>query len=102
MAIDGMPTGLIPSGNSPIFTEVTIPGALQREHKLAASNWGVLSVIEGSVRFVDLETADERVVSAPNNVTIRPQAPHRLIIDGPVRCQIEFFREPERAEPLED
>ena len=95
MVIDGMPAGLIPSGSSPIFTEVSIPGALQREHKLATGNWAVLRVIEGSVRFVDLGTADERVISAPDHVTIRPQAPHRLIVDGPMRCQIDFFREPD-------
>ena len=95
MVIDKMPAGLIPSGNSPVFTEITIPGALQREHKLAAGNWGILRVIEGSVRFVDLENADERVISAPDHVTIRPQSPHRLIVEGPVRCQIDFFREPD-------
>ena len=95
MVIDGMPAGLIPSGSSPIFTEVSIPGALQREHKLATGNWGVLRVIEGSVRFVDIGTADERVISAPDHVTIRPQAPHRLIVDGPMQCQIDFFREPD-------
>ena len=49
MGIDKIPTGLIPSGRSLIFTEVSIPGALKREHKLATGNWGVLRVIEGSV-----------------------------------------------------
>lgn len=95
MVIDKMPAGLIPSGSSPIFTEVSIPAALQREHKLATGNWAVLRVIEGSVRFVDLGTADERIISAPDHITIRPQAPHRLIVDDPMQCQIDFFREPD-------
>ena len=45
------PDGLTPSRQSPVFTEDTLPTALQAEHTLAAGHWGVLNVLEGSLRF---------------------------------------------------
>ena len=90
---DPLPDGLVPSHSSPIFTQDTLPDALQREHALAAGHWGMLNVLEGSLRFVNLETGETRKISAPDRVTIHPQARHRVAVDGPVRCRIDFFRE---------
>ena len=94
MAIDRIPPGLIPSSGSNTFTEDTIPEALQKEHKLAAGHWGVLHVFEGSLRFTDLASGEQRTVSAPELVTIHPEAPHKVTADGPVSCRVDFFREP--------
>lgn len=90
---DSLPDGLVPSHSSPIFSQDTIPGALQREHALAPGHWGMLNVLEGSLRFVNLETGETRRISAPDHVTIHPRMPHRVAIDGAVRCRIDFFRE---------
>ncbi|MCY3802045.1 MAG: DUF1971 domain-containing protein [Chloroflexi bacterium] len=76
-----------------MFDEDTIPDALRRKHALAADRWGVLHVLEGSLRFVDLESCDERLVSAPDRLTINPEVPHRVEVDGSVRCRIDFFRD---------
>ena len=95
MTLEGLPSGLVPSGSSPEFTRDTLPAALQREHALGAGRWGVLHVLEGSLVFVDLASGDERPVSAPGNVVIAPQRPHKVTVSGPVRCRIDFFREPE-------
>ncbi len=88
-----LPDGLVPSRASPIFTQDTLPDALQREHALAPGHWGVLNVLEGSLRFVNLETRKTRTISAPGRVTIHPQTRHHVTVDGPVRCRIDFFRE---------
>ena len=93
MKKDSIPPGLEPAGNSLEFTESTIPDALLYEHSLAAGRWGVLNVIEGSLRFVDLEKGEEHTVSAPGQIAIRPEAPHHVALDGEVRCRIDFFRE---------
>ena len=95
MKEDGIPPGLEPAGSSLEFTESNIPDALLHEHSLAAGRWGVLNVIEGSLKFVDLEQGEERTVSAPGQVAIRPEAPHHVALDGEVRCRIDFFREVE-------
>ena len=93
MAVDRIPSGLIPSSGSIAFTNDTIPDALQKEHKLAAGHWGVLHVFEGSLNFVDIGSGDQRTVSAPDLVTIHPETPHRVDADGPVSCRVDFFRE---------
>lgn len=90
--IDRLPDGLVPGGASPIFTQTTIPGALQSEHALAPGRWGVLHVLEGNLRFVNLETGEDHLIPAPGLVTIHPEVPHRVAVDGTVRCRIDFFR----------
>ena len=91
---DRLPDGLVPSATSPIFTQDTLPDALQTEHTLAPGHWAMLNVFEGSLRFVNLETGQERAISAPDRVTIHPGMPHRVAIEGPMRCRIDFLREP--------
>ena len=93
--VDRLPPGLVPSSGSLNFTRDTMPEALQREHALADGRWGVLHVFEGSLRFVELDTSDERVVSAPDLIVIRPRQAHRVILGDVLRCRIDFFREPE-------
>ena len=90
---DPLPEGLIPSHSSPVFTRDTLPDALQREHALAPGHWGMLNVLEGSLRFVSLETGETRRISAPGRIAIHPGARHHVAVDGPVRCRIDFFRE---------
>lgn len=90
---DPLPDGLIPSHSSPVFTHGTLPDALQREHSLASGHWGMLNVLEGSLRFVNLETGETRRIFAPDRIAIHPQARHRVAVDGPVRCRIDFLRE---------
>ena len=89
----GLPERLVPSSGSLVFTETTNPDALQRRHALGADRWGVLHVFEGRLRFVDLESCDQRFVSAPDHVTIKPQVPHRVEVDGCVGCRMDGFRD---------
>ena len=93
--IDRIPPGLVPSSGSLEFTQDTIPEALQREHALGEGRWGVLHVFEGRLRFVNLVSGEERVATAPDLITIHPRVPHKVAAEGPVRCRIDFFREPE-------
>ena len=91
--IDRLPDGMVPSGASPIFTQDAIPDALLAEHALAPGRWGVLHVLAGSLRFSDLAGGRERMVSAPDLITIPPRLPHRVALQGPSRFRIDFFRE---------
>ena len=88
------PDGLIPSGESAVFTQDTLPDALLAEHTLAPGHWAVLNVLEGSLRFVNLRTSEEQLISAPDLVTIHPGLLHRIALEGPLRCRIDFYREP--------
>ncbi len=88
-----LPSGLEPKGSTPTFTEDTLPAALLAEHALAPGRWGVLHLVEGRTWFVDLTTGKEHHIKAPGTVTIEPEAPHKLRLDGPIRCRIDFYRE---------
>ena len=88
------PDDLIPAGTSPVFTQDTLPTALQAEHTLAPGHWAVLNILEGSLHFTNLKTGEEHLISAPDLVTIHTGLPHKVTIDGPLRCRIDFFREP--------
>ena len=89
-----IPDGLVPGEASPVFTHETLPDALQAEHTLAPGHWAVLNVLEGSLRFANLDTGEEQLISAPDLVTIHPGLPHKAALEGPLRCRIDFYREP--------
>lgn len=89
-----LPDDLIPGHTSPVFTQDTLPDAFQAEHTLAPGHWAVLNVLEGSLRFANLETGEEQSNAAPAKVIIQPGLPHKVAIEGPLRCRIDFFREP--------
>ena len=95
MTGSSLPSNLVPSGGTPIFTEESAPDALRLEHKLAEGTWGVLHVLGGKIRFVDLRTSQGNDISAPDQVTIQPGVPHRVEIEGPVEFRIDFFQEPQ-------
>ena len=62
---------------------------------LGPGHWGVLHVFEGRLTFVDMPAGTERVIAAPDLIIIHPEAPHRVRLDGVLRCRIDFFREPD-------
>ena len=53
-----------PYGASPIFDEISLPDKLRNEHSTKDGTWGLLRVLEGEVE-----------------------------LDGPVKMQVEFYRE---------
>lgn len=90
---DPLPDGLIPAHSTPVFTQDTLPKALQQEHALAPGHWARLHVLEGRLVFANLETGRQRTIAAPEIVAIPPALRHRVEPQGAVRARIEFFRE---------
>ena len=81
-------------GSSPIFTETTPPDALRNEHRTKAGTWGLLRVLEGEVRLHFTGAPNPLRVTVNNPAMIPPDAPHHVEVDGPMRMQVEFYREP--------
>lgn len=87
-----MPGGLIPRHSTAVMTaEALAEEELLERHQLAAGCWGALHVLEGSVSFVELPGGEECQLNAPDVFVIAPQSPHKLRVDGPVTCRIDFF-----------
>lgn len=81
---------------SPVFTQDTIPAALQRDHKTKASVWGLIVVSEGALIYTRNDHPP-RKIGAGEVATIYPKEPHQVAPDGDVRFQVEFYREPAKA-----
>lgn len=83
-----------PYGSSPVFDENTLPDALRGEHRTKPGTWGLLRVLEGEVRLVFEGSPGPLTVTADDPAIIPPEAPHHVECDGPMRMQVEFYREP--------
>ncbi len=100
MTQERLPAGLVPGSGTINFDEETVPEALRQEHTLTAGHWGVLHVFEGDLAYITLNPPTELQVTAPDLLTIPPEIPHRLEINGPVRCRIDFFRQLEKGKSI--
>lgn len=84
---------IAPYGSSPIFDEQNLPNSLRNKHSTRDGTWGLLRVLEGEVRLVYLDPPSERVVTIDDPAPIPPQSPHFVKLVGPMKMQVEFYRE---------
>ncbi len=83
-----------PYASSPVFDEKSLPDALRNEHRTKPGTWGLLRVLEGEVRLVFKDAPGPLRVTVDHPAMIPPQATHHVECDGPMRMQVEFYREP--------
>ena len=79
---------------TPVFDHETLPAAIRKAHNTKAGVWGLLRVLEGKARLVFHDPARTVAASPGNPAVITPEAVHHVELDGPVRLQVEFYREP--------
>lgn len=84
---------IIPYGSSPVFDENSLPDSLRNEHRTKEGTWGLLRVLEGEVKLVFLDPLAEHSVTCGNPAAIPPQSPHFVKLVGPMKMQVEFYRE---------
>ena len=91
---DEMPAGLtLQRTTPPPFDEHSTPAGLRRAHQVAAGVWGRLVVESGSLGFVFEGQPDVvRRIGAEREQAIPPEVPHHVVLDGPVRFAVEFYR----------
>jgi|TARA_R100001244_G_scaffold47550_3_gene42287 tellurite resistance-related uncharacterized protein len=82
-----------PYGASPIFDERSLPDSLRNEHETKPGAWGLLRVLEGEVELVFLDPPSSRRVTVDDPAPIPPQSPHFVRLAGPMRMQVEFYRD---------
>ena len=84
-----------PYKTTPVFDQDTLPAAIRSTHATKDGVWGLLRVLEGAVMLVFHEADERRVTVRPGSpCPIPPTAPHHVETDGPMRMQVEFYREP--------
>ncbi len=84
----------VPYKSTPVFDQDTLPHAIRNAHSTKAGVWGLLRVLEGEVRLVFDEPARQMTVTPDNPAEIPPEAGHHVEVSGPMRMQVEFYREP--------
>jgi tellurite resistance-related uncharacterized protein len=83
-----------PYKTTPVFDQDTLPQAIRTEHRTKEGTWGLLRVLEGRATLVSLEPQREVPVAPGSPAPIAPQEAHFVRLEGPVRLQVEFYREP--------
>lgn len=89
-----LPHHLVFVRSTPDFTPDDVPAGLLREHRVALGVWGVLRVLDGTVRYVREDTGDARVVGAGEHQVIPPGVPHHVEPGPGSRLRVEFHRAP--------
>jgi len=90
-----LPDNLESLGLSPEFDRDSVPDALRARHTLGERSWARLSVLSGTVTFVDLHDNRETTIAQGENSVVPPSLPHRVELGEDTRFQLEFFRETE-------
>jgi tellurite resistance-related uncharacterized protein len=84
---------LAPYGASPIFDETSLPDKLRNQHSTKDGTWGLLRVLEGEVELVFVDPPSQRLVTVDDPAPIPPQSVHFVRLTGPMKMQVEFYRE---------
>ena len=88
-----LPDDVTPYKKTPIFTEVTLPDGLRREHATKAGVWGLIHVESGRLRY-EIAGGDGAVELSPDDPpgVIEPEVRHSVAPVGEVRFFVEFHR----------
>lgn len=76
-----------------IFTEDTLPASLRREHRTRPGVWAVIRILDGRVRFRVIEPESVAILEPGRPGLVLPEQPHLVEPLGPVRLQLEFYRQ---------
>jgi tellurite resistance-related uncharacterized protein len=75
------------------FNAETLPAGLRSKHRLKEGAWGLLTLSEGSLRFVwDDERGGAEDIVAPARIVVPPQVPHHVEGAGPFELTIAFHQ----------
>lgn len=78
---------------TPDFTERTVPKGLLSRHRTASGTFGLIRVLEGSLKYRILEPeVEEHLLDPDHPGVIEPGVAHEVEITGPVRFRVEFYR----------
>ena len=88
-----LPLAAKPYRRTSVFNENTLPAGLRREHRTKPGVWGVIRVLDGRVRYQVLDPLSEVILEPGHPGLVLPDQPHLVEPLGPVRMQVEFYRQ---------
>ena len=85
----------------PVWNKDTMPEAVQRKHNTKVGTWGKITVLKGTLKFIELTEEGEIIAehlfeAGVNNPMAQPQAWHRVeAATDDVEWYLEFYCKPE-------
>lgn len=96
-----LPDDLALVGRAGPWVEDSVPTMLRQVHRTPTGRWGKLFIRSGSAGFQFDPVGDPAgavvPVAAGASVTIPPDVPHRVVLTGPVRLELELWGRPTPA-----
>ena len=83
----------LPYKTTPVFDQDSLPAALHHEHSTKVGVWGLLRVLEGEVQLVFCDSGLSVRATPEKPALIPPQDVHHFALCGPMKMQVEFYRE---------
>ena len=91
-----LPDGLVKYGETPVFTEKTVPPKLTSAHDTKPGVWGKLIVTAGALDYVVPGPPEERQrIEGGDFGVIEPEIKHFVTLKGAVTFRIDFYRKDE-------
>ncbi len=88
-----LPKGSVKVGSTPSMTEETVVKGILKNHLAPKGKYALVVVEEGSLQYI-WEDDKENVLDADvdNQIVIEPERFHQVIITGPVKFRVEFYK----------
>ncbi len=84
----------VPYKATPVFDEASLPQAIREAHRTKPGVWGLLRVLDGQLGLIFHDPRRTVQVTPAEPAVIPPEAEHHVELAGPMRMQVEFYREP--------
>jgi tellurite resistance-related uncharacterized protein len=90
-----LPEGCVKVGETPVFTEDTVPAAILGKHMAPKGKYGYLVVLEGACQYVWEDEDGPVIDSDPGHpIVIFPERYHHVKLNGSVKFKVEFYQIP--------
>jgi tellurite resistance-related uncharacterized protein len=83
-----------PYRSTPVFDQNSLPSALRSRHSTKGGVWGLIRVLEGQLRLTYLDPPSEVLLDAEQTAIVRPEQPHFVTPQGPMKMQVDFYNQP--------
>ena len=83
-----------PYRSTPVFDETSLPAALRAPHTTKAGVWGMVRVLEGTVKLTYLEPTSELLLDPDTPGPLLPEQPHFVEPIGAMKMRVDFYSEP--------
>ena len=84
-------TGSLPYKSTPVFDQDTLPAGLRKEHRTKLGVWGVINILEGSVRCRILDPVSETILDVDHPGLVMPEQTRLVEPLGAMTMRVDFY-----------